>query len=82
MSVRKPKIEKWVLSPHAVQRMVERDISVAELEKVLTDPGLVLLQGPKFILAKEFPNRKDNLIAAVVLEKMEKNLWLVITVMI
>ena len=45
MSVRKPKIEKWVLSPHAVQRMVERDISIAELE-------------------------------------MEKNLWLVITVMI
>jgi hypothetical protein len=82
MSIRKPKITKWVLSPHAVQRMMERDISTMEIENVLKNPDIIQPQGPKYILAKEISSRKDNLIAAVVLEKVEKNLWLVITVMI
>ncbi len=82
MLVRKPKIHKWVLTPHAAQRMIERKISVMELEEVFQSPDLIQNQGPKYILARSFSERKDNLIAAVLIEKVEKNLWLVITVMV
>lgn len=82
MLTRKPKIDKWVLTPHAAQRMIERKISVRELEEVFQAPDLIQNQGPKYILARSFTNRKDNLIAAVLIEKVEKNLWLVITVMV
>ncbi len=74
-------IKKWFLSPHAAERMQERNISVAELEKVLTLPDEVIKQGPKWIYVKMIKHRKDNLLAAVVLEKKE-GLWLVITLMV
>lgn len=77
----KPEIGKWVLTPHAVQRLAERQITVLEIEQVIRFPDLVLAQGPKFILAKNLKNRSDNLIACVVLEKKSHDLWVVITVM-
>ena len=78
---KKLKITNWFLSPHAVLRLEERKIEIKELESILVDPDEVIEQGQKYILAKKFENRKDNMLAAVVLEKKE-DLWLVITVMV
>ena len=50
-------------------------------EKVLNSPDEVIKQGPKLIYVKMIKHRKDNLLAAVVLEKKE-GLWLVITLMV
>ena len=80
--VKKPVIKNWVLSPHAVKRMEERKISLAELQTVLSQPDLIIPQGPKWIFAKRLLPRRDNLIAAVLLQKKEKDLWLVISVLI
>ena len=78
----KPKIDKWVLSPHAALRMTERKVSAAEIEETIQRPDWVLEQGPKWILAKHFSHRKDNLLAAVVIQKEEANLWIVLTLMV
>ncbi len=78
---KKTKILKWFLSPHAVKRMQDRSITIDELGLVLSDPDDVIAQGPKYIYSREFKNRKDNLLAAVVMEKKD-GLWLVITIMI
>jgi len=82
--VKKPVIKNWVLSPPppAVKRMEERKISLAELQTVLSQPDLIIPQGPKWIFAKRLLPRRDNLIAAVLLQKKEKDLWLVISVLI
>jgi len=75
-------IKKWVLTPHAVERIIERRISLIDLEILINKPDQIINQGPKFILVKKFPGRNDNNIAAVVLEKKGDDLWLVITIMI
>ncbi len=75
------KITKWVLTPHAAERLLERKISIAELETLLTSPGEIVQQGPKYLLVAHFPKRSDNKLAAVVLEK-KGDLWLVITILI
>ena len=62
--------------------MMERLITTEELTQILDKPDVSVEQGSKWILAKEFPNRNDNLIAAVVVEREDKNLWVVITVMV
>ena len=77
-----PKITKWVLTPHAVSRMEERHISLAEISLLIADPDLTIAQGPKWIFAKALPDRSDNLVAAVLLERQEKSLWVVVTVMV
>lgn len=81
MSV-KPKIEKWVLSPHAAFRMAERKIAALEIEEIIRNPDWALPQGPKWILAKHFKHRKDNFLAAVILQKEEASLWIVLTIMV
>ena len=63
-----PKITKWVLSPHAVSRMEERHISLAEISLLIADPDLTIAQGPKWIFAKAL--------------RQEKSLWVVVTVMV
>ncbi len=78
---KKPKIEKWVLTPHAVERMRERKITLAELTETIEKPKYAIMQGPKWIFAKDLKGRKDNLIASVMLQK-ESDLWVVITVMV
>jgi hypothetical protein len=78
----KPHIEKWVLSPHAATRMAERHISADELSDVLHQPDWLSQQGPKWILAKRLKARSDNMVAAVVLQKQETDLWIVLTVVI
>jgi hypothetical protein len=53
-----------------------------ELEQLILYPDQIIEQGPKFIFVKRFLKRKDNNVAAVIIEKKGKNLWVVITVMI
>jgi Domain of unknown function (DUF4258) len=76
------KILNWALSPHAVERILERKISLGEIKELLEDPDDVIQQGPKYIFSKTFTHRNDNSVAAVVLEKKEDGLWLIITVMV
>ncbi len=78
----KLKINKWVLTPHAVDKILDRKISMLELEQLILKPDQVIEQGPKFIFVKKFAKRKDNNVAAVIIEKKGKDLWVVITVMI
>ncbi len=78
----KPAIKKWVLSPHAAIRMMERGVSVDEIHQLIESPDLLLAQGPKWVFAKSFARRSDNLVAAILLERKDKDLWIVITVMI
>ena len=75
-------IKKWVLTPHAVERVVNRKISMAELELLILSPDEVIAQGPKYLLVKKLKGRKDNNVAAVIIEKKEQDLWVVITVMV
>lgn len=76
------KILNWALSPHAVERILERQILLGELAILLEDPDEVIQQGQKFIFTKFFHERNDNKVAAVILEKKEDGLWLVITVIV
>lgn len=76
-----PKINKWVLSSHAALRAEERGITAHEIQELLSEPDHAIGQGPKWVFTKSFSKRRDNMIAAVLIEKQEKNLWLVITVM-
>ena len=78
----KLKINKWVLTPHAVDKVLDRKISMQELEQLILNPDEIIEQGPKFILVKKFLKRKDNNMAAVLIEKKGKDLWVIITVMI
>ncbi len=73
---------KWVLSAHAVLRMEERNLSIEEVKRVVEHPDYKLPQGDKWIFAKKIGARRDNDIAAVVLEKKERALWVVITLMV
>ena len=49
---------------------------------MIDSPEDVIEQGPKLVLTKTFHSRRDNKIAAVVLEKKGEDLWLVLTVMV
>jgi len=75
-------IKKWALTPHAAQRVFERKISLQGLAALMNSPEEIISQGSKVILTKTFSNRRDNKIAAVVVEKQGDDLWLVITVMV
>ena len=77
-----PKITHWVLSPHALARIEERHVSSAELSEVILNPEVTVQQGHKWIFAKHFSGRTDNNIAAVLLERREHGLWVVVTVMV
>lgn len=80
--VTKPVVKKWVFSPHAATRMMERGVSVDAIQQLIEAPDLVIAQGPKWVFAKSFSTRHDNSIAAVLLERKDKDLWIVLTVMI
>ncbi|HXH75861.1 MAG TPA: DUF4258 domain-containing protein [Bacteriovoracaceae bacterium] len=67
---------------HAVNRMLQRNISTDEVELILNEPdGMIRQSQDKFIFYKKLKGRKDNLIAAVTLIK-SKNAFEVLTVMI
>ncbi len=62
--------------------MKERKITLGEIEDIVRNPDWSAHQGPKWILAKHFDHRNDNKLAAVVIEKEEAKLWVVLTLMI
>ena len=67
---------------HAVDRMLQRNITTAEVELVIREPdGTIKQSRDKFIYYKKLKGRKDNLIAAVTLAK-SKDAFEVLTVMI
>lgn len=67
---------------HAVDRMLQRNISTEEVELVIRDPdGTIQQSRDKFIYYKKIKGRNDNLIAAVTLIK-SKNAAEVLTIMI
>lgn len=67
---------------HAVDRMLQRNISTAEVELVISEPdGRIRQSRDKFIYYKKLKGRKDNLIAAVTLIKSKAAIE-VLTVMI
>ncbi len=65
----KPVIKKWVFSPHPAAHMIERSVTVEAIQQLIEAPDFVIAQGPKWLLAKKFNSRHDNLIAAVLLER-------------
>ncbi len=57
-------------SPHAVDRMIQRQISTAEVENVLAKPdGLIKQSQDKSIVYKEISTRTDNSLAVVAVER-------------
>ena len=74
-------IEKWVLTQHAKVRQLERIITNEELEYLLKSFDICIYQGAKYILVRHFNDRDDNKIAAVVVPG-DKNIWVILTVMV
>ena len=69
--------------PHAVERMQERKLTVAEVEAVVVSPdGRIQQTKDKCILYRRLSQRKDNLIAAVVIEPLPADLIEIITVLV
>ena len=67
---------------HAVDRMLQRNISTAEIELVISEPdGTIKQSRDKYIFYKKVEGRKDNLIPAVTLIKSKDSLE-ILTVMI
>ena len=46
----KPEIKNWVLTPHAAQRLQERNVSVEEVRVVLEKPDIVKSHGQSLFL--------------------------------
>lgn len=68
---------------HAVQRMQERKITVAEVRRIIESPdGRIQQSKDKWIFYKKFEQRKDNLIAAVIVNRLDEDWVEVVTVLI
>jgi hypothetical protein len=69
-------------SSHAVERMIQRNITTQDVELLITDPdGTIKQSRDKIIFYRKIKHRKDNLIAAVTALKA-KTIYEVITVMV
>ena len=67
---------------HAVDRMLQRNISTVEVELVISEPDGVIKQSQdKYIYYKKLRGRTDNLVAAVTLTKSRES-FEILTVMI
>lgn len=68
-------------SPHAVDRMIQRQISTAEVEDALANPdGLIKQSQDKIIVYKKINSRTDNSLAVVAVERDDN--FEVVTVMV
>lgn len=57
-------------SPHAVDRMIQRQISPSDVEEVLKKPdGLIKQSQDKLIAYKKINTRTDNSLAVVAVER-------------
>ena len=71
-----------VLSEHAVTRMLERKITPEMVKAIVGSPtGKIQQSKDKWIFYKSFPARRDNNVAAVVVERVGVR-FEVITIMI
>ena len=71
-----------VFSEHAVTRILERKITLEMVKAIINSPtGKIRQSKGKWIFYKSFPVRRDNNIAAVVVERLGDR-FEVITVMI
>ena len=69
-------------SSHAVERMIQRNITTQDVELLITDPdGTIKQSRDKIIFYRKIEHRKDNLMAAVTVLKT-RNVYEVITVMV
>jgi hypothetical protein len=69
-------------SSHAVERMIQRNITTQDVELLITDPdGTIKQSRDKIIFYRKIKHRKDNLIVAVTVLKT-KTIYEVITVMV
>jgi hypothetical protein len=69
--------------PHAVWRMQQRNLSVEEVLQIIQEPdGKIAQSKDKTILYKKLNRRSDNLVAAVVVERMAGDLLEVVTVLV
>ncbi len=69
-------------SSHSVDRMLQRNISIKDVELILNEPdGKIQQSQDKFIFYKKLKGRKDNLIAAVTVIRT-KTTYEIVTVMI
>jgi hypothetical protein len=69
-------------SSHAVDRMIQRNITTQDVELLITDPdGTIKQSRDKIIFYRKIAHRKDNLMAAVTVLKT-RNIYEVITVMV
>ena len=65
-------MDELIFRSHAIERMMERDISSAMVDKILKSPDGVINQSfEKKIVYKRIKNRSDNLIAIVILGRSE-----------
>jgi hypothetical protein len=53
MPSKTPKIEFWVLSPHAMARMNERRVTLVELSEIIESPDFRIPQGSNGFLEKK-----------------------------
>lgn len=71
-----------VYSSHAVERMQQRNLSIQDVEDIIfKSEGKLKQSKDKLIYYKKLKGRKDNLVAAVVVEK-NPNFMEVVTVMV
>ena len=64
------RLETTCQRTHAVDRMIQRQISTAEVEDVLTKPdGLIKQSQDKVIVYKKVDARTDNTLAVVAVEQ-------------
>lgn len=73
---------KVTYSSHAVERMMQRDISIIDVELLLSKPdGIIKQSMDKFIHYKSLEGRNDNDLAAVTVFR-KNDIYEVLTVMI
>jgi hypothetical protein len=74
---------EYTFSAHAVQRMIERRLTPADINAVISRPdGTIPQSRDKTIFFKRLRNRKDNLIAVVAVKKSNQVSLEIITVLI
>lgn len=74
---------EFIYSTHAVQRMIERSITTADVEAVITKAdGSIPQSRDKKIFYKRMRHRKDNLIAVVAVQRSSELPTEIITVLV
>lgn len=75
---------EFIYSTHAVQRMIERSITPADIEAVISkaDGNIPQSRDKKIFFCKRMRHRKDNLIAVVAVQRSSELPTEIITVLV